>query len=459
MNKEALKSVILVILIAFSLILSVALWNYQPSVDELQKEKVVEDTKLEGIGETNELLTLIEPEQYVFHKDQGYYSYANTGDLKDAYTDMKQWKLSSINKNPNAAKPSEGQEMVEIIFPTEIPMLALKKLVSIPSAEILNQSQSFDRIVVTHNHEEQSAGKYELFVINSKEKVNGTKLRAQLEEVDGNSLFSTSTEKDMVEQVRLADYMDEANTSDDGFNHIYISKEKRTYPSVVLQADSIPVTPLQNYLFPSSSVVTDSTSSTGERLIRDVYRHLEVMSNDKKLKYIYQIPNEANATDLGKFELLEQSREDINEHLGWTNDFKLEDILQFSAKVNYRMYFEGLPILQSLDYVDVATMYIKYEQGAIQAYARPLLQFKESRFNINSADSVGELLSGEDIAERLKKSKFKYENIQGLRIGYELKEEEHGLAYYLIPQWFVNIDGQWIAVTENTELSQNEEVS
>ena len=73
MNMETMKSVTLVILIALSLVLTVALWNYQPSGEVVEEgEEVIDTTQLDG--EENNVVSLVEPEQFVFHERGSSYS-------------------------------------------------------------------------------------------------------------------------------------------------------------------------------------------------------------------------------------------------------------------------------------------------------------------------------------------------------------------------------------------------
>lgn len=176
---------------------------------------------------------------------------------------------------------------------------------------------------------------------------------------------------DLIEQIALDGSISLLGSSEIE-NTIYLPEGRVAYPEEVLQTTPIPLVPIQNDLFPPNAVVS-SSSINGHRRLATTDRRLDVLDNETRLKYEYMIPNRANPSPLLEYDLLTRSINDVNNHVGWTNTFYLDSISSTMEKATYRMHYNGLPILSSETNVEIMSM--KYEQGEIQEYIRPLVIF------------------------------------------------------------------------------------
>ncbi|MGP4069074.1 YycH family regulatory protein [Halobacillus sp. B29] len=449
MNIETMKSVILVILIALSLLLSVALWNYQPSSEVVEEgEEVIDTTELDG--EENDLVSLVEPEQFVFHEIGNSYAYKDPQKKSDMYDRIKQWELLNVDDTPE--QPNfESNRVVEAVFPEELPLKVLENIFTVNSGE-LSETEGFNRLFFVHGHDSNSSY-YEVLAVNTTDDAAPAKLQAIIDEDDGRQLFDELDNKDdLIEQIALDGSISLLENSEIE-NNVYLPEDRTTFPEEVLQTTPIPLVPIQNDLFPGNAVVSSSTIS-GHRRLATTDRRLDILDNETRLRYEYMIPNRANPSPMFEYELLTRSLSDVNNHVGWTNMFYLDSISSTMEEATYRMHFNGLPILSSDS--DIEIMSIKYEQDSIQEYVRPLVTFERYPYDNTASD---ELVSGVEVREFLNETdQYDIEEIEGLKIGYQLKEQRPNLAYSLFPRWFIKISGSWSPL-EMEEMSQNEEIS
>ncbi|MGI8313910.1 YycH family regulatory protein [Halobacillus mangrovi] len=450
MNIETMKSVILVILIAFSLLLTVALWNYQPNFNQADENKDIGPTTLEKAGgEQVEIPNLVEPAKVVYQTQGSYYSYADPNDRSQLYEKMKQWALVNINDNPSPPELGEGDRAAEIIFPSELPLEVLNNIFSIKE-DLPQEDALFDRIFVVHEHDSESVSPYMVYIMDTGEDVNPTKVSASLSEEAATQLFNEVDNHEMVSHFRLGDWS--GGTDSTQYNHIYLPADKTSYPTEVLQTNNVPLTPLQNFLFPASSTIRQSYSDSVDRRYVETFRVLDVYNDERMMKYQYKITNQSPYWT--QYELFNKSVNDMNNHFGWTNPFRLENILANKDTVRYRMYYNGIPIYEESG---LSTISLKYEGSSIQEYIRPLVSFFPVPYE-NGEDSSVTIESGEQVISKIKESGIAIDDIDDIQVGYSLTEQSMRLAYSLLPQWYIKVDGEWTSLFRG-EITQNKEVS
>src|SRR5690625_2997571 len=87
MNYEMIKSYLLVILIGVSILLSVALWTYQPNYEQFQDPDYVNEVNIGG--EEQEIRDLIAPKSIVFHDNKRALGFGKPSDGEAFYESMQ----------------------------------------------------------------------------------------------------------------------------------------------------------------------------------------------------------------------------------------------------------------------------------------------------------------------------------------------------------------------------------
>lgn len=457
MKKETMKSVTLVILIAFSLVLTVALWTYQPVNETLEEDVFIEDTKLEEIGSERAIPNLVPPDKVVFHEQNSFFTFKDNIDRTAFYQkQMQQWNLSNLDTSPRTINVDNHSEIVEIIFPAHLPIQVISDIFQVNESIPMEGLQAnFNRIFLLRHSQEGSAASsasYDLWFVNSDAEGSEITLQADISAASGERAIQEVDNKDeLVEMSRVADVLQIDTEDGTNASHIYVPKNPVSISEYVLQTGAVNVKPIQNDIFPSNTRVFKSRTNSGENITKTFQRRLT--QYDKRMEYDLTIPNSANQKNLTEYELFVQSMEDINSHLGWTDDYRLNSILSGRDEVRYRLYFNDRPVLENVDTYKLASIQLSYQQGQIQEYDRPLVQYS----SIN--ESQTNLLSGEEVLLDLQQEgELETSRIRDLEIMYTLEEQRSELVYSLIPEWYMLTNSGWTKVYPE-ERSQNAEVS
>src|SRR5690625_4067169 len=116
MNYEMIKSYLLVILIGVSILLSVALWTYQPNYEQFQDPDYVNEVNIGG--EEQEIRDLIAPKSIVFHDNKRALGFSKPTDGEAFYESMQTWEMYDIEERQSNGAPND-RRYVEIIFRSE----------------------------------------------------------------------------------------------------------------------------------------------------------------------------------------------------------------------------------------------------------------------------------------------------------------------------------------------------
>ncbi|WP_226582231.1 YycH family regulatory protein [Halobacillus litoralis] len=459
MNRETMKSIILVILIAFSLVLTVALWQYQPATETLEDDGVIEDTKLEGLGETAKVSDVIVPDDIIFHEETSHFTFNDIEDKTSFFKRMQEWNLTNIDISPGPRGTRNVDRAVEIIFPESIPLQTIGDLFVINDETVLqNVEQNYDRIILARLSDPSAATMYELWFIQSGSDHSDLTLRANINANAGEQALSKIESKsDLQELMSLSETFEEADPDWLRSGHIYLPKEVNPLPEVVLQTDAIPVTPLQNDLFPSpESGVTYETNEYKRKKTNE--RLMDIYDDSRLMEYVWLVPNSVNQKELKEYELLVRSVQDINSHWGWTEDFRLDSLSAAAGNIQYRMYYNDTPVMAVEDTYHLPSITQEYQEGQIQRYVRPLVKFKRFETGDNFRP---EMESTEEVIATLQQMEsLSFDEILGVEVRYTLEEQPSKLAYSLIPEWYYRTNTtDWTRLFEEREPNQNEELS
>ncbi|MFD2923815.1 YycH family regulatory protein [Halobacillus naozhouensis] len=431
MKFETLKSIILLILICFSLLLTVGLWNYQPITDEVGKENenLVEETTIGG--EEVKMSSLIAPSQFVFHRNGNHYSFEDGKDREETYKIMKNWTLFNIHTVENRVVP-EAARMMEVIFPTNIPAQAIKNIFSLGEQDFAPSSGEFKRIFFSIN---ENGGVDVFFKPESEDAIAyGASLRSeniyQLEEL-------IATTEGVNKQVMF---------TGDGDKRIFLPSNSVEVSWHILDTTTIPIVPLKNTLFEDPSIVKDIPAPRVEQRLTDSLSNLEVMEGGRRMVFSELLSKPSPQTAMSSYEVLEKSISFINAHQGWTDTFRIGELSTANTSITYHMYQKHLPVLASEG--NIHTIMVDYQNGLEKRYARPLVRLEPS---INKSEGPYSLSSGNKIIALINESrKYNIKLIEDIEIGYKLVKQSGGYGgYSLIPRWFILENGSWKEVEES----------
>ncbi|WP_217587432.1 YycH family regulatory protein [Lentibacillus saliphilus] len=429
MNLETIKSIILVMLVGISLLLTFSLWSYQPKDELLINKPLVseEDMDIKGTQETKR--DMVEPIEMIFHNNGALHGFKDPNDRQRIYRDMQTWVLYDFNLR-NTASNVQDDQMVEMIFREPIPMRLLNSLFKFNEEPYLPE-WSFERIYITFDEntshmnirfESTTSGQYALAVVNNSRKFN--------------LLWEyVMTDRDMQPYLKV-----------DGISDpIYVPKDPITMYNWSLTTNAINPNQLVNALFNNPSVVKHNVSDD-EIIYTDGQQGMRVDQNKRSMDY-YIAYDVNNYELMDPVDLLERSINSVNEHRGWTGDYRFWSFSRHDNELTYRMFYDGYPVFSQQGYSIIQQT---WRQNELYQYKRPL-------FNINNQIGATSMTlpSGKDVIaaiENQQYANYDMNNIRDIRPGYKLVYKDSSMYIMTLePTWYMEYAGEWVEIKMSNE--------
>lgn len=413
MNFEVMKTYILSILVLISLLLTFSLWNYKPNTLSSNNPIFVNEVDLGGKEEIKR--SLIEPSTITFHNNERYYGFKTPLEGQKLYRDMQDWILKDYQSSAVLGRPTNNHQ-VEITFENTLPLEIIRSLFSIGEKDSL-PNWSFQRMFILFN---QATSSLEVVFLSIDE-------HQQIKYVVNDSRVYASLWSYMEKSDRLSEYILFGSEE----SPIYLPKNKLEIKSHSLAVKSINPTLLIDALFSNPSSVS---SNFEKSYFADGERGMSVLREGRSMEFINPIHSNERRTDM--IELLDLSVENINEHKGWTNDYRLVDVNIKEDLVRYRMFYDGYPIYNN---IDLSIIEQQWRNQDLHLYRRPLFSA-----NILFGDNTIKLPSGTEIINYLTNHKdYQLSEIKDIRVGYKLTYFDGASYLTLDPVWYMNYSGNW----------------
>lgn len=429
MNVEVVKTYILTILVIISILLTFAIWSYQPNYDFLYNNQTeyVSEVSLGGDDKTKR--EVIVPNSIIFHNNNNYFGFKNPRDQHLFYESMDGWGLDNPQLETVTGAPSYDYQ-IEFSFTQELPTEVIRSLFEMDEKEVLPH-WSFQRLFISLDIHDETMEAHFLSEDNEKRlnfTINGTN-----DYKDVWALFEKNEQ--------LAPYV----VFEEGKRPLYLPADKQEIRSQTFAAEKISPASLVNALFANKD---DVTPNFGEQYYTDGQRGMRLLEEGNLAEFINPIHLKAHHTD--PLELLELSLQSVNEHKGWTDDYRLVNINEVDDTIKYRMHYNDLPVYNNKD---LSVIEQSWRDQDLHLYQRPLFNLD----NLFSADMI-ELAAGEDIIYFLKSNEtYKTENIENIQVGYYLSHSEKSeKSISFKPAWFINYNGRWQEI-DNADVYEFEE--
>lgn len=416
MNRETVKTFILIVLVSISFLLSYILWSYQPNYDLFYDASYVNEANVGGGERTKN--ELIEPQEVIFHWNEELLGFLRPSDKQALYNDVATWGLYDTQLTEADGRP-EKKDYVEFIFTDPIPTELLLSLFTFhESLEIPNWS--FERMFILLNEAEQTL---EVRILSLDQQYQ---LKATIEKSGAYQTLSRYGEDHPLLQKYIATGSQE--------KPVYLPKEAVQLTSKTLVAGRIEPDSFINALFRNPSLVK---SNIREAYFTDGQRGMRIFQEGRTLEYINPIQSEDETVD--EIGLIDRSINHINEHRGWLNQYLLAKLNPSIGKISYQLHYEGFPVF---DHYGMSMIEQEWRGQELYQYRRPLIYIG----NLLSSYEV-ELPSGAELIEVLTETDtYDLEKIRNIRVGYLLNylDEAHSLT--LEPSWFIFYEGEWVRI-------------
>lgn len=416
MNVETIKSIALTILVMMSLLLSFLLWSYQPKYETVFDPSYVGEVDVGG--KEKSLDETISPSRFVFQMYETDYGFQKMSDKEDFYNSMNEWVIYDYEIVEEEMSSIDGRQ-VNMSFAYDLPLEYLQSIFKFEGKEDL-PNWSFNHISIGVNDTNQS-------------------LQIQVESKNKQYTFLASIDKtenyqQVAKLMGRPQQLQELMPFELADETIFIPKESFELPRRTLVANELNPNLFVNALFRDPSLVTQNRI---EAVFTDGQRGMRILNDGKTMEYTN--PIQSSVTNQNTLELLEWSIERINDHKGWTNDYRLDQIDSAKDEIAFRMTYDDYPIY---DFYNIALLRQEWRDQNLFRYERTLVSLDNSLSSVST-----ELMSGQEVKQFIESQNINVEEIRDITIGYYLSTIDRH-SFLLEPSWFIVYDDQWRRVTK-----------
>ncbi|GHH98095.1 YycH family regulatory protein [Neobacillus kokaensis] len=428
MRYETIKSVILTILVLVSVLLTWNLWTYQPDYETIESNNTLREVTL---SEKQEVQKIIRPDRVLFHINGKHYGTNNSVELEKIVKGISKWSIFDLknysDKVENYNELVHGSGNAEIIFPGDIPIELYRSVVNIEGRKI--PSFNFDRIVINVEHSGKENG-IVYFVSSQNQKVFVAHISpANL------TAFNRDFFKKGNEYPRYFAYKATSKRT------IFLQEN----PTEMITYKYLPVTldseEFKEALFDDPSFVQKSVLTNGEEYT-NVSSKMTVNYDKNMLSYVN--PTAEDNYSEKSYDLVKRSIDFVNEHGGWTDQYRYVEKDEYKRSVTFRLYSrDGYPVFNDLG---MSEIYEVWGGNKINRYIRPNIAL-ELPLNTEAKSVVQP--SGYKALEFLQNKKnFNPELLEQMVLGYRMERDtEESQLILLEPAWYYRYDNRWGIIT------------
>ena len=435
-SKEHIKTVILALLVLMSLVLTYMTWKFTPDLQTVDKE-ANKDHASQSIGKTNnvDMSEVITPYQIIYSKaDHPEGMVASRQNVSTVLKPLKNQHVThsdQMHSDHNLIIPDLTDEFLVLDFTYDMPLATYLGDVLNISAKVPSNFK-FNRLLIDQSNDD----KIQLYAI-SKNRHDVVRMTLSSKASSVNKTVA-ALKKDMEpysEMITNKDTIDSAT-------HIFAPKSPKYLKSYRTIYNHISVDKMNSVLFDDSVVVRSAKNGA------TTYNNNTGVANydNKTEKYKYNNLSEDKATSKNMHETIPGTFDYINEHGGFTDDFRLFHTDNKSGQLTYQMFLNGRPTFNS---GDLNTVKVSWSEDGIYSYARALLK---SNVTIDSGEKDEKLQGAEKVRSALANNpNIDFEKVNNITIGYKRVDQpdkddiEVQRNSEFKPHWYIEYDGKWYA--------------
>lgn len=424
MKYESIKTAILIILVLSSIIFTWTLWTYQPQYKDLEgTDDLVQEVTSNNTKDTSQI---IKPIKILYHIDGQHFGTFNETELNRVMKELKSWEIRDVQNITHTVQDDGLADFlnqsghVEIYFPDPFPLQLYKSFFEINDKE--HSLISFDRMVIDAYSDTQGEG-IVYFVSTGDNLVYESRVDSRFTREFRKNFYATAMRYPEQIEYKLSD-----------MNSIYLPKDETVVNRFDYYIDEIDIGTFIDRLFTNSTFVKRDVLTTGE-VHTDGTRLLRVFNNQDYIQYIN--PTRIGGNQETTTDLIQSSIDFVNEHVGWTDEYRFFSWSKENQKTVFKLYIENIPVF-SQEGLDNITQ--QWENNDIAKYEQPSISLS---FDFDSNETT--LPMGEEVMETIKNEpNYNPELLEYVTVAYELWEVEDNSQFVsLQPIWIYKYNGSW----------------
>ena len=421
---EHAKSVFLILLIGLSVALTFTIWTFTPTYDTNEQTPVVNIS----IAESKRVDDIIKPYKMIASRDSNMTGSMTPFDLERVVNVMKGWVISDLTMVDDALTDGELNDLIgtknryTLFFPDNVPFPVYDNILPFSITNI--PEDGFDRLIVNWNRS------------------NNEQLQVYFASSKTNTLYSAvarNVDWELLDQKVVGPTLDFSKFTEiqrNGRLSLYVSAEDVESIRYTYYLKEIEPKRFQDALFSNPSLVRQSPIGSTNEEYSDGTSLMNVNLLERTLSFVN--PSSETAVPAIPSKLVFDSLSYVNEHGGWTDEFRFARINPVNQQIDYQLYLLGYPVFST----DTSTKITAYwGDPGIYNYVRPYYTLDLS---LPFDTVISTLPSGEkasQVMQSLKEIDFK--NVDELTPGYHLTRDNEKRLLILEPSWFYLSNNQW----------------
>ena len=421
---EHAKSIFLALLIVLSVTLTFTIWTYTPTYDTIESTPVVDIL----IAESKRIDDVIKPYKMIASRENNMTGSMETFDLERVVNVMKGWQISDLTLEDTELTNEELNELVgannryTLFFPDDVPFPVYDNILPFSITDI--PEDGFDRLIVNWNRSDNEQLK--VYFASSKTK---TLYSAVAKNVDW-KLFDQKVVSSTLGFSKFTDIQRKGNLS------LYVSAQDVESIRYTYYLKEIEPKRFQDALFSDPSLVRQSPVGTSNEEYSDGTSLMNVNSLERTLSFVN--PSAETLVPASPSKLVFDSLNYINEHGGWTDEFRFAKINPANQQIDYQLYLLGYPVFSTETSTKITAF---WGDPGIYNYLRPYYTLDLS---LPFDTVISTLPSGEKASRVMQLVKdIDFNNVDELTPGYYLTRDDEKRLLILEPSWFYLSNNQW----------------
>jgi len=427
---ESVKSLILLLLVLLSVILSFSIWNFMPGYETIDKQPAV-DIKISLQKRVDEV---VKPHKLLFNFEDGIRGTEDYLIIDQVFDTMKQLTIEELTLSQKMSVQSINETLRKpnqftFFYPAGVPFKVLDTFLTIEDSNI--PEESFTHMIV--NWDRVNENRLQLSFINDQENLEYV---AYARGIDRNSL----TDRILTD---AADYDSYVEVKRDNHLSLFLSEREpdlqeytylltETYPDQFIKA-----------LFPDPNAVRTNTVTLSTEEYLDDSSKMTVDTTNKLLNYVN--PGEESKGIAIPSELIFDGIDFMNEHGGWTDDYRFTEIDPINKEIGFRLHISGYPAFSDTKLSTVIQE--TWGETDIFRYNRPYYDLGGS---FPSEDQNTPMISGKEAADVLANIReIDFNLIDEIKVGYNVAITERQDSPLIIaePSYYYSVNGNWLRLT------------
>lgn len=424
---EHIKSIILLFLVILSIILTFLIWTYTPNL------QIIEETQVDQmmVGKQKNLHEVIKPYRILVRENGEWTGTVGSRAINEISEQMISWKGSDlvyIQNNMTDQKINEFLRMdnsMTLFYSEEIPLKVFHSIIPLTEDEL--PEVTFDRLVINwSNINTNSITMY--FLSETNRTLYSTEVRT-------NENYFSSTILQSLNNLNSYEEIERANQLS-----LYVPSERMELTQFTYYIDEIQPDTFRDILFSDPAIARKNVESQDSLKYTDGMTLMTVDIKHRNLNYVN--PSSESIIALPASRLLIDSFEFINDHGGFTGDYRLISMNVSKHITEYQLYKQGFPVFSAVTSTRIS---ITWGENQLFRYKRPYYLLD---MDITSEKVRREVATGIEVIEFIEKTdKLQLKDIDDIILGYHLKQNDNNLLFTLEPSWFAVSQGSWIRLT------------